>query len=46
MHKERTMHAECYLGNLKATDNLGDLGTHGRIIVKLISKKYNVGMWN
>ena len=32
-------------GNLRESDHLGDPGADGRIILKLIFKKWDVGVW-
>jgi hypothetical protein len=33
-------------GNLRKRDHWGDPGIHGRIILRWIFEKYNVGVWN
>ena len=32
-------------GNLRERDHLGDLGVDGRIILRLISRKWDMGVW-
>ena len=32
-------------GNLREREHVQDLGVDGRIILKLIFKKWNIGMW-
>jgi len=32
-------------GNMKARDHLGDSGVDGRIILRRIFRKWNVGVW-
>jgi hypothetical protein len=36
---------KCLLENHKQRDHLGDIGIYGRIILKLIFKKYDVKSW-
>jgi len=33
-------------GNLRGRDHLGDRGVDGRIILRWISRKWNVGVWS
>jgi hypothetical protein len=40
------IHTRLLSGNLKGRDNLEDVGTDGRTILKLISKKQGVTVWN
>jgi hypothetical protein len=41
---EREMHTGFWWGNLREGDHLGDPGVDGRIILKLIFKKWDRGM--
>jgi hypothetical protein len=41
---EREVHTEFWWGDLRQGDHLGDSGIDGRIILKLIFKKWDGGM--
>jgi len=36
----------CWWGNLKERDHLGDPGMDGRIILRWILRKWDVGVWS
>jgi len=38
-------YAECWSRNLRKRDNLGDTGVDGRIILRWIYRKWDVGVW-
>ena len=38
-------YTECWLGNLRESDDLGDPGIDGRIVLKWIIRKWDVGVW-
>ena len=42
---ERTGVYKVSVGNLKERDHLGDQGADGRIIIRWIFKKWDVGVW-
>ena len=39
------MYAGFWRGNLREREHLGDPGIHGRIILRCIFKKKDVGLW-
>ena len=43
--EERRMYTGFWWGNLKERDYLGDPGVDGRIILRWIFSKWNVGIW-
>jgi hypothetical protein len=45
MYGERRVYTEFWWGNLKERDNLEDRGISGRMIVRWIFRKCNVGAW-
>ena len=38
-------HIQGYGGEMRERDHLGDLGIDGRIILRLIFRKWDVGVW-
>jgi len=40
------VHTGFWLGNLRERDHLEDLGVDGRIILRWIFRKWDVGEWN
>jgi len=41
----REVYTEFWWGNLRERDNLGDTGVEGRIILRWIFRKWDVGAW-
>ena len=39
------VHRGLWWGNLRERDHVGDLGVDGRIILRWIFRKWNVGVW-
>jgi hypothetical protein len=42
---EREAYTGLWWGNLRKRNHLGDPGVDGRIIIKLIFRKFDVGLW-
>jgi len=42
---ERRGNTVCWWGNLRERDHLGDPGINGRIILRWIFSKWDVGVW-
>jgi hypothetical protein len=43
--RKREAYTEFWWGNLEESDNLGDPGIDGRIILRWIFRKWDVGVW-
>jgi len=44
-HGKREVHTGFWWGNLRERDQWGDRGVHGRIILRWIFRKRDVGVW-